>query len=77
MREFIERRAGAIRDYLRTAQPRLGLGLAFRYSVVRAEWEAVRLLVDRANASRAEDRRFAELSDTLRMLSTKMGLDAA
>jgi hypothetical protein len=64
MRASIKRRAAAIRDNLRKAEPGIGPGSRFRYSVAVAEWEAVRLLIDRGDATRADHKRFAQLSKT-------------
>ena len=78
MRESIRNRAAAIRDYM-DKQDDLAADAAsiHRYSVTAAQWEAVRLLVDRGKGTAADDRRFVELSDVLKTLSERVGLGGA
>lgn len=74
MNQSVKNRAAAIRHYLDysdhvTADP----ATIYRYSITAAQWEAVRLLIDRGKATPADDKRFAELSHVLRALSEQMG----
>jgi hypothetical protein len=75
VRESIKSRAAQIRDYLAKqddlpADPTT----IYRYSITAAQWDAVRLLIDRGKGTAADDRRFAELSDVLRTLTRQLGL---
>ena len=78
MRESIQNRAAAIRQYLDN-QDDLAADAAsiHRYSVTAAQWEAMRLLIDKGKGTAADDRRFAELSDVLKTLSERVGLGGA
>ena len=78
MRESIKSRAACIRQYLDN-QDDLSADAAaiYRYSVTAAQWEAVRLLIDKGKGTAADDRRFAELSDVLKTLSERVGLGGA
>jgi hypothetical protein len=78
MRGSIKNRAACIRWYL-DRQDELSADPAtiYRYSVAAAQWEAVRLLIDRGKGTAADDRRFADLSRVLQTLSEQVGLDGA
>ncbi|OBB86062.1 hypothetical protein [Mycobacterium sp. 852002-30065_SCH5024008] len=75
MRQSIRNRAAAIRQYLNN-QDDLSVTAAdaYRYSITAAQWEAMRLLIDKGNGTAADDRRFAELGHVLRKLSAQIGL---
>lgn len=75
MRESIKSRAAAIRHYL-ARQDDLSADAAtiYKYSVTAAQWEAVRLLIDRGKGTPADDTRFAELSRVLQALAEEVGL---
>jgi hypothetical protein len=75
MRESIKNRAAAVRDYL-DRQDDLSATAAtmYRYSVTAAQWEAMRLLIDKGKGTLADDHRFADLGDALRALSNQVGL---
>jgi hypothetical protein len=62
MNESLKNRAAAIRDYLDKQEPPLDPTLVYKYSLIAAQWEAVRLLIDRGKGTVADDRRFNELS---------------
>jgi hypothetical protein len=68
---------------LRTELPRSVLddlniepSLLYRYSLIAARWEAVRLLIDKGKGTSADDRRFAELSHLYRAASEQIGFGA-
>jgi hypothetical protein len=46
----------------------------YKFSVTAAQWEAVRLLIDKGKGTPADDRRFADLTNVLRALSKEIGL---
>jgi hypothetical protein len=75
MRESIKHRAACIRDYL-DRQDDLAADPAtmYRYSVTAAQWEAVRLLIDRGKGTPADDKRFDDLSQVLKALTKQIGL---
>jgi hypothetical protein len=75
MRESIKNRAAAVRQYLHR-QDDLSADAAtiYRYSVTAAQWEAVRLLIDRGKGTPADDTRFAELGRVLKALTKQIGL---
>jgi|SRR5271165_6468812 len=74
MSESLKNRSAAIRDYLAKIEPPVDRTLAYKYSVVAARWEAVRLMIDRGNATPADDHRFRELSHVLGALAKQIGL---
>jgi hypothetical protein len=75
MRESLKNRAAAIRHYL-DRQDDLAADPAtiYRYSVTAAQWEAVRLLIDRGKGTPTDDRRFADLGHVLQALTEQVGL---
>jgi hypothetical protein len=75
MRESLGNRAAAVRDYL-DKQDDLSADPAtlYKYSITAAQWEAVRLLIDKGKGTPADDRRFADLSGVLRALTQQIGL---
>jgi hypothetical protein len=75
MRESIKNRAAAIRHYLNN-QDHLSVEpvMLYKFSITAAQWEAVRLLIDKGNGTPADDRRFADLTHVLRALSKQIGL---
>jgi hypothetical protein len=48
--------------------------MLYKFSITAAQWDAVRLLIDRGKGTPADDRRFADLTDVLRALSKEIGL---
>ena len=76
MSESLNSRACSIRDYLGKLDLPRDPALIFKYSSIASRWEAVRLLIDRGNATPADDRRFLDLTRVLRALTEKIGLDA-
>jgi hypothetical protein len=74
MIESLRNRAAAIRDYLDKRDLSIDPTMLYRYSVTAAQWEAVRLFIDRGNVTPADDRRFADLTNVLRALSEQIGL---
>jgi hypothetical protein len=73
MHEALVNRAYAIRDYLGkhlSADP----ATLYNFSITAAQWEAVRLLIDKGKGTPADDRRFADLTTVLRALSRRIGL---
>jgi hypothetical protein len=72
--ESVRNRSAAVRDYLSKIEPPIDPMLIHRYSLVSARWEATRLLIDRGNATPADDKRFTELSDILRALTRQISL---
>jgi hypothetical protein len=63
-----------IRQDLERAELAIDPSLAYRYSVVAARWEELRLAIDRGNITPGDDRRFHELGIVLRTLTEKIGL---
>jgi hypothetical protein len=74
--ESVKNRASVIREYLERVGPPTEPALRYRYSVIAARWERLRLQRDRGQSTPADDRRFWELSSVLRTLTEKIGLDA-
>jgi len=75
MRESIKDRAAAIRDYLdRQDDLSGGPAVIYKYSMTAAQWETMRLLIDKGKGTPADDRRFADLSQVLRALTKQIGL---
>jgi len=73
VRESIKERAAAIRQYLHI-QTDADPATIYRYSVTGAQWEAMRLLIDRGRGTPADDRRFADLGRVLLALTRQIGL---
>lgn len=75
MRESIKNRASSIRHYL-DKQDDLSADAAtiYKYSITAAQWEAVRLLIDKGRGTPADDTRFAELDRVLKALTKQIGL---
>ena len=46
----------------------------YKYSLAAAQWNAVRLLIDKGTGALADDRRFADLTNVLETLSEQVGL---
>jgi len=75
VRGSIKSRAACIRDYLDRQDDLAADALTiYRYSLVAAQWEAMRLLIDSGNGTPADDRRLADLGNALKMLSRQVGL---
>jgi hypothetical protein len=78
MRESVKNRAAAIRDYLdRQDDLHADAATIYKYSVTAAQWDAMRLLIDRGKATSADDKRLAELGNLLKKLSEQIGLGGA
>ncbi len=77
MSASIENRAAIIRDDVHRLGPPTDPATLYRYSMVAARWEALCLLRHRGESTPADDQRFWELSDLLRTLTPKIGLEAA
>jgi len=67
-------RAMVIREYVTRLAPPVDPATRYRYSVVAARWEALRLLIHRGQSVPTDDRRFEDLSAVLRALTAKIGL---
>ena len=75
MRGSLSNCAAAIRDYL-DKQDDLHASAAtiYKYSITTAQWEALRLLIDKGKGTPADDKRFADLTRVLQALSQEVGL---
>jgi hypothetical protein len=75
VRESIKDRTASIRDYLdRQDDLHADRATIYRYSITAAQWEAMRLLIDKGRGSPADDRRFTDLGGVLKALSRQIGL---
>jgi hypothetical protein len=73
MNHSVKRRAAAIRHALDTSEVKADPTTIYRYSITAAQWEAVRLLIDRGKGTPAHDTRFSELSLVIRALLEQIG----
>jgi hypothetical protein len=71
--QSVKNRAAAIRHALDRSAVKADPATICRYSITAAQWEAVRLLIDRGKGTPADDKRFSELSLVLRALLEQMG----
>lgn len=74
MNESLKNRAAAIRAYLSNVEPAIAPVPAYKYAATACRWESTRLLIDSGKGTAADDARFAQLSDTLRRLTARIGL---
>lgn len=77
MIESIRNRAGILRLDIERASCSVDRALIYRWSVCAARWEALRLKIDQGLAAPADDRRYADLTAVLRVISAKLGLETA
>jgi hypothetical protein len=74
MRASIKNRAAAIRHYLNNRDLSIEPVMLYKFSIVAAQWEAVRLLIEKGKGIPADDRRFTDLTHVLQALSKQIGL---
>jgi hypothetical protein len=70
----IDNRASVIREYIARIMPPVDPTDLFRYSVLAARWEFLRLLAHNGGSTPDDDRRFRELTPLLAALTARIDL---
>jgi hypothetical protein len=77
MNASMENRASIIRDGVTRMVPAIDPATRYRYSVLAARWERLRVLIHSGGSTPADDTRFRDLTVILRALSEKHGIPTA